>query len=138
MNRKSEQLANAYESLIAALCIWREARGEPIEGKTAIWHVLKNRLISGQWGKTMVAVVTSPWQFSSFNSGDPNSIKFPNPNDPTWQECLDVVSSSGPDITHGAMFYFNPNVVRPAWAAKMDLMASFGNHDFYKDRRPGA
>ena len=130
---KAVNLEASYDLIMAALTIWREARGEPLEGKTAIWNVLKNRLASKRWGKTMPRVVTARWQFSSFNEGDPNATKFPLPEDTSWQECLAIVSGNGPDITQGAMFYFDPNKANPPWAATMIKTGSFGNHDFYPE-----
>jgi len=127
-------LNESYELIMGALCIWREARGEPREGKVAVWNVIKNRVASKRWGPTITRVVTARWQFSAFNDGDPNTTKFPAVEDVAWQECLEVVIGNGaPDITQGAMFYFNPKIVMPPWSRTMIKTGSFGNHDFYRE-----
>lgn len=130
----SQELGESYELIMSALCLWREARGEEYRGKVAIWWVLKNRLASGRWGRTLPRIVTAPWQFSSFNRDDPNSVKFPMPEDVTWQECLDVVCSEEPDPTNGAQFYFASSIAaRPSWARKMTLAGIIGRHEFYRE-----
>jgi N-acetylmuramoyl-L-alanine amidase len=134
MTDEATALLADYDRLMAALCIWREARGEPLLGRKAVWCVLRNRLKSGQWGNTMMKVVTARWQFSAFNSGDPNATLFPSPEDPRWHDCLDIVADyNSPDITNGALYYFNPHVIqRPGWASKMTMTTAIGAHEFFK------
>lgn len=123
-----------YEIMLAALCIWREARGEGRDGMRAVAHVIRNRK-TPEHG--VFDVVTKKWQFSSMTAiGDPQTIVFPNPSDPIFQEAVqiaqDVLQASDPDLTNGADHYFNPHVVLPEWASRMTKVASIGNHDFYK------
>ena len=58
------------EPVILRLCLWAEARGEPVIGRLAILYVLENRAIHR--GSTLKTEVLRPRQFSSFNDDDPN------------------------------------------------------------------
>lgn len=87
----------------------------------------------GRWGNTFTQVVLAPYQFSSFNSTDPNVTKYPRPEDPAWVESVQVINDDDPDVTDGAQFYFNPSIVRPKWAESMELKGKFGNHEFYRE-----
>jgi N-acetylmuramoyl-L-alanine amidase len=133
MTDSGTELLASYDKFMGALTLWREGRGEPYIGRQAIWCVLKNRLKSGSWGNTIFKVVTARWQFSCYNQSDPNSTIWPSPEDPRWHECLDIVTDdNSSDITEGAMFYFNPTIVRPQWADHMTMTAKLGNHQFYR------
>jgi len=50
---------------LMALCIEREAGGEPIEGQIAVGTVILERVDHRDWdGKTIHEVILKPWQFS--------------------------------------------------------------------------
>jgi Cell wall hydrolyses involved in spore germination len=127
------------DDLIAALNIWMEARGESIEGKVGVAEVMRNRLASRRWGKTMVEVVLAPYQFSGWNTKDPNRIKalLLDDNDPTLRQCQVAWQAAvdGSNTVHGAMFYFNPKGVTswPTWASPAKFLAQIGNHFFYRE-----
>ena len=129
---KHEYLQDVYPLIMAALCLWRESRGESREGKEGVWAVIWNRLKSGKWGGNLVAVVTATKQFSCFNRSDPQVTLYPSPTDNRWLECLDIVSKDPPDLLDGAMFYFNPIIVTPEWSKHMKLVKRIEHHDFYK------
>ena len=62
--------------------------------------------------------ILKPWAFSSFNSDDPNSTKYPTPNEPSWLDCLHATRENGDyDPTDGAVFYFSLPLTAPpkAW-----------------------
>lgn len=95
---------------LTALCVWREARGETQAAKNGVVWVLKNRcaMAPAQGFKpTMDEEILRNWQFSSFNSNDPNVNKYPVEGDPSWTESLRAVQSDEPDPTGGAVFYFS-------------------------------
>jgi len=124
------------DDTIAALNIWMEARGEAFEGKVAVAEVIRNRLKAGRWGKTVIQVVLSPYQFSGWNTNDPNRIKalLLDDSDPKYQECVRAwqTARSNTNFAKGAMFYFNPKVVKaPAWATPQKFLTTIGNHKFY-------
>jgi N-acetylmuramoyl-L-alanine amidase len=122
---------------ICALCVWREARGEGILGKRGVAHVILNRAMDpGWWGSTISTVILKPFQFSSFNPGDPNADKWPLDDDPSWLDSLnvaqDVLDNGDSDITNGAVNYYDISIEPPAWAATMTLTLSVGRLRFYK------
>lgn len=125
----------AYDQTLAALVLWREARGvTPIQRAGAyrgILHVILNRMADPRWPDTMRDVILQPYQFSSFNYSldkvskqmtcDPNSVKWPKEkNAADWLAFLDacaVVNSPGPDPTGGANHYHDVSIDPPhkAW-----------------------
>lgn len=115
-----------------ALCVWREARGEPMGGKLLVAQTIENRVKDARWPRTVAGVVTQRMQFSSFNLGDPNSLKFPDEGDVSWPECVaaaqSVLDASHPYTT--ANHYHTLNV-RPTWADPKKIVATVGNHVFY-------
>jgi len=126
-------LEEAYEKIMGALTMWREGRGESALAKLAIWWVIKNRLALGRWGGSIVEVVTAKWQFSCFNTGDPNSVLFPKPKDWAWAECFEAIERDEPDPTNGATHYFANWIPKPAWAEKMIQTVIIGKHEFYRE-----
>jgi len=130
-----------------ALTIWGEARGEGRTGMRAVAHVIKNRRDSPndrRYGSSIRQVCTKPWQFSCWNSNDPNSKKLDparlnalNPSTPdgrSWAAAKElafgVLSGTLLDITNGALFY-HTRAVDPSWDDDMTLVAKVGNHLFY-------
>jgi spore germination cell wall hydrolase CwlJ-like protein len=71
--------AAELDSILARLCLWREARGESLAAKAAVLAVLRNRANDpkNRWPKTLAGVVTQPFQFSSMNRNDPNVTAWP-------------------------------------------------------------
>ena len=131
----------SFDELMGALCIFREARGSTMTAKVAIWWVLRNRASDprARWPKTIAGCVTQPFQFSSFNKGDPNSLLFPMQNHvadwEAWQDCLSAVTVSiGGDPTDGATNYHSipDGEPLPAWADPAKLTVTIGPFKFYK------
>jgi len=137
------------DQFMAALCLWREARGQSLAAKAAVYNVILNRSTDpkGRWPKTPWGVVLQPFQFSSFNQGEVNSTKFPVESNKAdwnaWLDCLSVVAAPiGGDSTQGANFYHDSSIEPPAkaWlggaATKDDLLAKLtckiGAFSFYR------
>lgn len=123
------------DDFILALCLWRESRGEGEQGMQAVANVVCNRVAVN--GSSVYREVTKPWQFSSITAhNDPQLGLYPISDDPNWILAVavahSVMNGTLPDITNGATYYFNPSVVRPAWAADMQQTAQIGKHVFYK------
>jgi hypothetical protein len=121
----SLSVADAFPLAILALCIWREARGEPLPAKQAVAWSIRNRVKRpGWWGRTWESVVLMPFQYSSFNRNDPNSTKFPITTDPSWLDSLQCAANvymeppRVPDPTYGADSYFDKSLdgKPPSWA----------------------
>lgn len=120
--------AQPYENLsdadLLALCIWREARGEGMLGKRGVAHVVCNRIAARSFfGHDVHSVILRPYQFSSFNATDPNTDKWPEETDSSWQDsqaaAKQVLSWNDPDLTASALYYFSPPLTHPpsAWGS---------------------
>ncbi len=126
---------------LLARTIWGEARGEPLEGKVAVAHVILNRArIGGWWGDTIERVVLRRWQFSVWNRGDPNRPKMlvVDLSDSAFRDsmyaALGAVQERIPDNTEGATHYHATSITPPRWAPKLEATVTIGRHKFY--RRP--
>ena len=117
--------SDAYPFTLLALCLWREARGELYDTKVCVAWSIRNRVQKpGWWGSSWETVVLMPFQYSSFNHGDPNAAKLPHSSDPTFQDCLAIAGKlyaeppTIPDPTGGATSYFDMSLDTdpPKWA----------------------
>lgn len=148
----------SYEEWLAALCIWREARGESLAAMTGVWHVIQNRTTDEErrWPRTIAGVILQHAQFSSFLQSDPNCVRFPiQPTPPQsesaqalhsrnlpvvtdWNAFLDcqtvVESPLNADPTQGANCYESlpEGAKRPAWATAEALTCQVGAIRFYR------
>lgn len=127
------------DDLLLALAIWREARGEPLQGREAVGSVIRNRVNFNK--SSYYREVVKPWQFSSITAkGDPQLNLWPQPNDPvnwsSWQEAQQVaqgiMNGTIADPTGGAMYYYATSIPLPSWARNMTMMCQIGNQRFYK------
>ena len=123
-----------------ALCIWREARGEQIDGKRGVGHVIQNRADKPcWWGNDVRSVILKPWQFSSFNANDPNSERWPDIDDSSWTDSLYVASAillgGDMDVTDGATHYYDSSIGWPkAWGNRSEYIntVNIGRLHFWK------
>jgi len=144
---KSEHL-EIFKSLrdfkLLAICIWGEARGEPIEGKIAVGNVVRNRVNANTWyGKDYKEVILKAKQFSCFNADDPNFekclywAKNPADHDTALLECkwvaIGIIYDYLLDNTIGATHYHQVGH-NPWWREGMKETVRIGNHIFYKER----
>lgn len=124
------------DRFLLALCIWREARGESLTGKKLVASVVINRSHDPKmrWPKTIAGVILQPMQFSSFNAGDPNAIKFPSSMAglSEWEDCVSAADSAiSGDLTTDANHY-HVNGLLPAWRDASKIVATEGAHVFYR------
>lgn len=127
-----------FNTGVAIRTVWGEARGEGLDGMTAVGHVLLNRLAANRWGTTLASVCWWPYQFSCWNFGDPNRLKILNmPDDandlvvPT--EAFYAALAAGPkaDPTMGATHYHATNISPPPWVKGATKTLTLGHHVFY-------
>lgn len=134
--------ADTYEPFLKALALWREARGQSDDAKRGVLHVILNRAAAGFRGTTPAEVILWPYQFSSFNSTDPNAFRLPNPKQKgdwqAWLACCAVVDDPGLDPTGGAVMYHSLPIedyggrVWPAWATDDKQTCQIGPFRFYR------
>jgi cell wall hydrolase len=138
---EAQPYSNMSDIALMALCAYREARGEPLATKLAVCHVVQNRAKKpGWWGINTQSVILRPWQFSSFNDGDPNSDVWPGDiNDRAWTDSLSAASAvlygSDPDPTDGATYYHDSSIRFPsAWGSESDYIKTLtvGRLTFYR------
>ena len=135
---------NSRDVYALLLCLYREARGEPMEAKRAVYHVIMNRVADSRppnihpnpgWPNTPYAVIIQPKQFSSFNANDPNYSRFPYLDTLSLADCASVVDNPGDDPTGGANFYHSypdGDSRWPSWATKDTFTCRIGHFNFYK------
>lgn len=138
-----------YEQFLAALCLWREGRGQSKAALAGVLAVIHNRMLDekNRWPKSVPGVVTQPFQFSSFNASDPNVTKFPMPpigaipeslDWGAWLDCCSVVegfSVLSADPTGGSnMYHSYPEGSQwtPAWALPSRHTVDIGPFHFFK------
>ena len=123
------------DDTLAILNCWMESRGETFNGMVAVCEVMRNRAKLPRYGN-LINVILAPYQFSGWNTKDPNRIKalLLDDQDATFQRAvLAWNTSKDSDLAHGATLYYNPKVITtpPAWAKQENLVARIGNHEFY-------
>jgi spore germination cell wall hydrolase CwlJ-like protein len=124
----------AFEQVLTALCIWREARGCSEEAQIGVYHVIANRVADHRWPNTFSGVVQQPLQFSSFNAGDPNASKIPTNTDVAFAQCCAIVDAPGDDPTGSANHYHSlkPEDHLPSWADPTKITKKIPPFTFYK------
>jgi len=125
-----------YKALLA-LVVWREARGEPLEGKLAVANVIRNRVEATHLPDQWDSIMERKWQFSSLTAPEDGMlVQWPIHSDPTWVDSMNVADRvftlGGCDNTNGATQYANLDVCNPAWAHTMTLTVKIGHHSFFK------
>ena len=136
----SNDLARAYETVMLALVMWREARGEGRDGMRAVGHVVRNRHKAG-WGSVVECIVKKN-QFTSMSvPGDSQLTRWPKVSEflDTLHDAQRILDDSDPDITGGALYYENPDVATSAWfinnvrlnTVEHPSTATIGRHVFY-------
>lgn len=132
---------NSWYVALLALCMWREARGEGLEGMTAVGLVIQNRV--RRWNQSWSSVIVGKNQFSSMTvPGDSQLVVWPT-NETLFQQAYmkawDIFKGECPDITNGALYYaYLPNVTS-GWflreiiskSAEHPVLAKVGRHTFY-------
>jgi spore germination cell wall hydrolase CwlJ-like protein len=120
--------------------IYFEAGGEPRAGKIAVAEVTMNRVKSGQFPKTVCAVVHQKsknksginiCQFSWVCEGK-NAVR----NSSAWRESQRIaesilISKKQYGII-GQAKYFHASYMTPKWADESRVIAQIGNHIFYR------
>lgn len=132
--------AMKYDSVnLMARTMWGEARGDGENSMRAVAHVIQNRKNRGGWyGNTIATVILKPWQFSAWNSDDPNCNKMLKlaQDDLHYKTAYEiakqVLDGRSTDPTGGATHY-HTRTITPKWKHKLIKITTTGNHYFYKE-----
>ena len=138
---------------ILARTLWGEARGDGNIGMQAVACVIMNRCAIGKayqlkhghphplYGDgSPSGVCLAPWQFSAWNSGDPNRSKMiavTAESDPIFIQALDIAADAINgrliDPTGGATSYKTTALPWPkAWGDQVAPTAIIGHQSFYR------
>lgn len=123
--------------------LYGEARGCSPEAQENVAQVILNRFHNG-WGSSVKSVCLAPWQFSCWNTSDPNRAKIlvAYKEDPVvWQALLHTaaaaLSGGNPNRINGADSYYAATMkTKPFWA-KAPAVQTYadGYHIFWRVRR---
>lgn len=126
------------DDVLLRMCLWAEARGEPLDGLLAVAHVILNR--ASRSNLTVGKVILKPLQFSWTMETDPNRVKVMD----AWEQDhdgwlkADVIAwlaghGLTVDPTKGSTHYYNPATASPKWGrgySGWDERAQIGRHIF--------
>ena len=133
----------------ATRTVWGEARGEPVEGWGAVAWVLRNRLewpggpfwwsrhpAGGVRPNSIAAVCRQPFQFSCWNSNDPNcpKLKALSIADPTYlriHEIVEQVMNGEINDPTGHASHYEMVGTGAAWGRNRAVSKLIGHHAFY-------
>lgn len=137
---------NLYALMLKALCGWREARGISLAAQRGVMWTVDNRVAAAQvhkglvnrWGGDVVSVILFPWQYSSFNAGDLNAVKFPKATDTVYPQIISAAQDMGDDPTGGAHSYYDNSIAPPNWALSDEFIftVTINTLHFYKLNLP--
>lgn len=124
-----------FDKVSMALCMWREARGEGVDGMRAVGHVINNRAIALK--KSWAQIVYAKLQFSSMTyPEDPQLTNIPVvPDEQFAQACTiadAIAAGTDEDLTQGAQYYFADSIAMPNWAKQMTETSKIGRQTFFK------
>lgn len=130
------------DAIWGILTVLQEASSEPYSGKVAVAEVIQRRARERFFSDgTIPGTVLKPYQFSGWNSKDPNRIRVAKLDDslPVVRDAIEAwhEAERGSDLTHGALLYYNPRIVpMPAWAYPEVAVqtAVIGSHQFYRPK----
>lgn len=137
-------MSSSAEQHILARTIYGEARGEfnrrdgGLGALIAVANVVMNRVKAQTWyGRTVREVCLKPWQFSCWNSKDPNyALLTKEIMDPLYDVCFwvagEVMAEKWPDLTKGSNHYHAVSMYPyPKWSAGKEPTLRIGGHFFY-------
>jgi len=128
----------------AALCVWKEARGEGIAGMRAVAHVIFNRIGCVGFPHTLHEVIYQRNAFTSMSvSSDPEFNLEPGAGDQSNDYAKRIVAAvaakADADPTFGAHYYANLKNSSSGWFVRNVVQnpvahphtVKIGSQDFY-------
>lgn len=130
-----------YQKVLLAIMLWREARGESFDAKVCVAATALNRVEMQGWaGRDLVEVITKKWQYSSMTDPkDPQLTSWPQLNDKSFDECLQVATSVVDKVINynRSIDHYYDDSLRgdkvPMWAAQNSsrFVVKVGRLNFY-------
>ncbi|WP_124728088.1 cell wall hydrolase [Staphylospora marina] len=130
-SRKSAAVSGVRRSDLELLAraVYGEARGESFRGQVAVAAVVLNRVKNPGFPNSIRGVI---YQDGAFTAVDDGQIRL-KPNKTAYEAARRALA--GEDPTHGAVYYFNPEIATSKWMfnrAKNRKTVRIGRHVFLK------
>ncbi|WP_370589754.1 cell wall hydrolase [Thermoactinomyces sp. CICC 10523] len=117
------------ELALLAHTVYGEARGESFKGQVAVAAVILNRVQSDEFPHSIRGVIYQPNAFTAVDDGQIHL----KPDQEAYRAVKEALA--GADPTHGALYYYNPEIATSTWMekkAKHRKAIHIGNHLFLK------
>jgi len=120
--------------------VYHEARGEPLRGQHAVAEVTLNRVASDEFPATVCEVVFEQRldvqrrrYVGAFSWTELDRLR--RPHGDAWQLALEVATAAydgqEPGVVPDALYY-HADAIEPRWAGEKQVVATIGNHIFYR------
>lgn len=128
---------------LMTIAIYREARGESIDGKIAVGEVIRNRTHSAHFEDTVCDVLFEKNQFQWTKKKNAFHITEKEKKDPMFTESRGAAEQI---LVHGeillgkdALFFLNPDKLTklPSWAKPSRIVGRIERHVFYSAKKEG-
>ena len=117
-----------------AYSIFREAGNQKEQDQYAVGQVHMNRLKEGSWGKTMCKVVFAKAQFSW--TLESKAVTWSKRQEKHFMEIAEGLMIDGiyvKQLASDKILHYHATYVNPKWARQGQMVASAGDHMFYKN-----
>jgi spore germination cell wall hydrolase CwlJ-like protein len=117
-----------------AYSIFREAGNQKEKDQYAVGQVHMNRLKEGSWGKTMCKVVFAKAQFSW--TLESKKVAWSKRQEEHFMQIAEGLMIDGFHVKRLAsdkILHYHATYVKPKWAKQGKMVASAGDHVFYKN-----
>ena len=153
-------IAEQELTVLLAMCLFGEARGESDLARRAVAQLLLNRARNprrvfgskpgADFAENLRRVILQPWQFSCFNPDDANRAKLLHPLDheepAVWERCLRCArqalqagdynaqhnADQRDELTANSDHYFDDSIHTPSWADPSKQTVKIGRLNFYR------
>jgi len=117
-----------------AYSIFREAGNQKETDQYAVGQVHMNRLKEGSWGKTMCKVVFAKAQFSW--TLESKMVRWTKKQEDHFMQVAEGLMIDGfyvKKLASDKILHYHATYVKPKWARQGQMVASAGDHVFYKN-----
>ena len=117
-----------------AYSIFREAGNQKEKDQYAVGQVHMNRLKEGSWGKTMCKVVFAKAQFSW--TLESKKVVWSKRQEEHFMQVAEGLMIDGfyvQKLASDKILHYHATYVKPKWAKQGQMVASAGDHVFYKN-----
>ena len=125
---------NTKDIRCLAYSIFREAGNQQAKDQYAVGQVHMNRLKEGSWGNTMCKVVFAKAQFSW--TLEPKMVKWTKRQEQHFLQVAEGLMVDGfyvKRLASDKILHYHATYVNPKWAKQGQMVASAGDHVFYKN-----